>query len=65
MQCAVTSALARCASDAHFDRIGLYLNRLPTEIRVLCIRDAALRGPAIRCAAGFAEWAIDNHYAIT
>ena len=42
-QYAVASALARCASDTNFDRICLYLNRLPTEFRVLCVRDATLR----------------------
>ncbi len=51
-QYAVASALARCASDTNFDRICLYLNRLPTEFRVLCVRDATLREPAIRCTAG-------------
>jgi len=63
-QYAVASALARCASDTNFDRICLYLNRLPTEFRVLCVRDATLRQPAIRCTAGFVTWAVDNHNAI-
>ncbi len=63
-QYAVASALARCASDANFDRVCLYLNRLPTEFRVLCVRDATLRAPAIRCTAGYTRWAVDDHYAI-
>ena len=42
----------------------LYLNRLPTEFRVLCVRDATLRAPAIRCTAGYTKWAIENHHAI-
>ena len=63
-QYAVASALARCASDANFDRICLYLNRLPTEFRVLCVRDASLRTPAIRCTAGYTKWAVDNHHLI-
>ena len=42
-QYAVASALARCASDTNFDRICIYLNRLPTEFRVLCVRDATPR----------------------
>jgi hypothetical protein len=63
-QYAVASALARCASDTNFDRICLYLNRLPTEFRVLCVRDATLRTPAIRSTAGYTKWAIDNHSAI-
>ena len=63
-QYAVASALARCASDANFDRICLYLNRLPTEFRVLCVRDATLRAPAIRCTSGYTKWAVENHHAI-
>src|SRR5215469_7643811 len=63
-QYAVASALARCASDTNFDRICLYLNRLPTEFRVLCVRDATLRQPAIRCTAGYVRWAVENHNAI-
>ena len=63
-QYAVASALARCASDTNFDRIRLYLNRLPTEFRVLCVRDATLREPAIRCTAGYIQWAVQNHHAV-
>lgn len=63
-QYAVASALARCASDANFDRICLYLNRLPTEFQVLCVRDATLREPAIRYTAGYVKWAVSNHNAI-
>jgi len=63
-QYAVASALARCASDTNFDRICLYLNRLPTEFRVLCVRDATRRAPAVRCTAGYTKWAVENHHAI-
>jgi hypothetical protein len=63
-QYAVASALARCASDTNFDRICLYLNRLPTEFRVLCVRDATLREPAIRSTAGFIKFAVENHHAL-
>ena len=63
-QYAVASALGRCASDTNFDRICVYLNRLPTEFRVLCVRDATLRDPAIRCTAGYVRWAVENHNTI-
>jgi hypothetical protein len=63
-QYAIASALARCASDTNFDRVCLYLNRLPTEFRVLCVRDATLRAPAIRSMAGYTKWAVENHHAI-
>jgi len=39
-QYAVASALAYCASDSNFDRIRAYLDRMPTEFQVLCVRDA-------------------------
>jgi MoxR-like ATPase len=63
-QYAVASALARCATDINFDRICLYLDRLPTEFRVLTVRDATLREPVIRCTAGYTKWAVENHHAI-
>jgi hypothetical protein len=63
-QYAAAPALAGCASDTNFDRICLYLNRLPTGFRVLCVRDATLRAPAIRCTAGYTNWAVENHHAI-
>jgi hypothetical protein len=63
-QYAVASALARCASDTNFDRICLYLNRLPTEFRVLCVRDATLRQPAIRSTAGYVRFAVENHHVL-
>ena len=63
-QYVVVSALARCASDTNFDRVCLYLNRLPTEFRVLCVRDATLREPAIRCTAGHTRWAVEIHHTI-
>ena len=63
-QYAVASALARCASDTNFDRICLYLHRLPTEFRVLCVRDATLREPAIRSTAGYVRFAVEHHHAI-
>lgn len=63
-QYAVASALARCASDTNFDRICLYLNRLPTEFRVLCVHDATVRKPGIRSTAGFVKFAVENHHAI-
>ena len=60
-QYAVASALARCASDTNFDRVCLYLDRMPTEFRVLSVRDAILREPAIRHTGGYTKWAIENH----
>lgn len=63
-QYAVASALARCASDNNFDRVCLYLDRMPTEFRVLSVRDATLRDPAIRHTLGYTKWAIEHHYVL-
>ena len=63
-QHAVASALARCAADTNFDRICTYLERMPTEFRVMCVRDASLREPAVRHTAGYTKWAVMNHHAI-
>ncbi|MGH9403929.1 MAG: MoxR family ATPase [Terriglobia bacterium] len=63
-QYAVASARARCALDTNFDRICVYLNRLPTEFRVLCVRDATLREPGLRSTAGYVKFAVENHHAI-
>jgi hypothetical protein len=64
-QCAVASALARCASDSNFDRICTYLDRLPTEFRVLCVHDATLRDPALRSTAAYVKFAVQHHHAIS
>ncbi len=60
-QYAVASALARCVSDINFDRVCTYLDRMPTEFSVLCVRDASLREPAIRHTASYTKWAIEHH----
>ena len=63
-QYAVASALANRASDTNFDRICLYLDRMPTEFRVLSVRDAMLRDPKIKYTAGYTKWAIQNHHVL-
>ena len=60
-QYAVATALAHRASDTNFDRICLYLDRMPTEFRVLSVCDATLRDPRIKYTAGYTKWAIQNH----
>jgi len=63
-QYAVASALADRASDTNFDRICLYLDRMPTEFRVLSVRDATLRDQKIKYTAGYTKWAVQNHYVL-
>ncbi len=63
-QYAVASALAHRASDTNFDRICLYLDRMATEFRVLCVRDATLRDQSIKHTSGYTRWAIQNHHVL-
>ena len=56
-----SATLAPCASDINFDRVCAYLERMPTEFNVLCVRDASLREPAIRHTPSYTKWAIANH----
>ena len=63
-QYAIASALARRASETNFDRVCVYLNRMPTEFRVLCVRDATLREPLIRHTPAYTRWAIENHHVL-
>jgi hypothetical protein len=63
-QYAVASALAHYASDTNFDRVCTYLERMPTEFSVLCVRDASVKQPSIRHTQGYTKWAIANHHAI-
>ncbi len=63
-QYAVASALAHYASDTNFDRVCTYLERMPTEFSVLCVRDATLKQPPIRNTVGYTKWAIANHHVI-
>ena len=63
-QYAVATALANSASDTNFDRMCVYLQRMPTEFQVFCVRDASLRDPSIRSTKGYVTWAVENHHAI-
>lgn len=63
-QFAVASALARCASDTNFDRICTYLDRLPTEFRILCVRDATLRDSTLRSTGAYVRFQVAHHHAI-
>jgi hypothetical protein len=60
-QYAVAAALAQCASDTNFDRVCTYLERMPTEFSVLCVRDASLRAPDVKHTAAYTKWAVANH----
>jgi hypothetical protein len=42
----------------------LYLDRMPTEFRVLSVRDATLRDQKIKYTAGYTKWAVQNHHVL-
>ena len=49
----------------NFDRVSQYLDRMPTEFRVLNVRDATLREPAIPHTPAYIKWAIENQRVLT
>jgi hypothetical protein len=61
-QYAVACALSRRATDANFDRICRYVNRMPPEFGVLCVTDALRRTPEVKHTAAFTRWATTNHH---
>jgi hypothetical protein len=63
-QYAVATALAHRATDTNFDRVCTYLERMPTEFSVLCVRDASVREPAVKHTHAYTRWAIANHAVI-
>ena len=42
----------------------LYLDRVPTEFRVLSVHDATLRDPKIKYTASYTKRAIQNHHVL-
>lgn len=63
-QFAVAGALSHCATDINFDRICTYLDRMPTEFSVMCVRDASLRQPDVRHTPAYIKWAVANHHVL-
>ena len=61
---ALTGALSARSSEATFDRIVQYGTRMAPEFRVLMIRDAVTKCPAVTKTKAFINWASDNHSVI-
>ncbi|WP_077073461.1 AAA family ATPase [Mailhella massiliensis] len=57
---AVSEALARRLTPAGMEKAAVYLERLPVEFGVLCLRQAVCREPALVETPSFARWA-QNH----
>jgi MoxR-like ATPase len=57
---AVATALGRILTDHSIAKGMVYLNRLPTEMRVLSMRDAAVRDRAITHTPEFVQFGIEH-----
>ena len=57
---AVATALGRVLTDHSIAKGMAYLNRLPTEMRVLSMRDAAVRDRAITHTPEFVQFGIEH-----
>jgi hypothetical protein len=54
---AVSAGLARKATVNNFDRIQIYLERMPTEFNVMSVRDAVRISKGITNCPAFVTWA--------
>ena len=57
---ALCGALSERASEANFDRLIQYCERIKEEFQVLCIRDSVAKHPPLADTEEFSKWAI-NH----
>ena len=58
-QIAIATALGRVLSDTSVGRGIAYLDRMPTEMRVMAMRDAAARDTAITHTPEFVRFGVD------
>ena len=58
---AVSTALARKATEGNMDRVVAYANRLPDEFSVLLVKDALDRDPAVAHTRSYIEWVAKHH----
>jgi MoxR-like ATPase len=59
-QIAIATALGRAMSDQSITKGTKYLNRMPTEMRVLAMRDAAARDRAITHTPEFVRFGVEH-----
>lgn len=62
---ALCGALAERATEANFDRLVEYCDRLKEEFQVLCVRDAVTRNRELAQTQTFTDWAIKNAAVLT
>lgn len=59
-QIAIATALGRVISDASIGKALRYLDRMPTEMRVMAIRDAAARDKAVTHTPEFVRFGVEH-----
>jgi VWA-like protein DUF2201 len=59
-QIAIATALGRVISDHSIAKGMKYLNRMPTEMRILAMRDAAARDRAITSTPAFVRFGVEH-----
>lgn len=57
---ALCGALSERASEANFDRLVQYANRMRPEFQVLTLRDAVTRKRELAATQAFSNWAVQN-----
>lgn len=60
IQYVVTSMMAQFATAQNFDKVLVYMNRLPPEFGVLAVTLAVRRDAALASTTAFAQWSIKN-----
>lgn len=60
VQYALSMAIASKMSDVNIDAAIRYINRLPVEISVACIKDAVVRSEKLTQTRAFIQWASKN-----
>ena len=58
---AISTALARKATENNMDRVVAYANRLPDEFSVLLVKDALDRDLAVASTRAYIEWVAEHH----
>jgi len=62
---AISSAMARRMAANNIARIMQYIDRLPMEYSVMCVKDAVLRDATLQSLPEFTKWAITNQEAFS
>lgn len=57
---AIAAALSRRADVSNFRRVLQYLDRMPQEYGVMCVKDAVTRNTALTATSEFTTWAVQH-----